>query len=159
MCMKFPRLKKTAEIADILQVPAFLCRQTNLLTVAGESGKPVNVKKGQFMAPEDMKGAINKIKSTGNDKILLTERGTSFGYHNLVVDMRSLVIMKELGVPVVFDATHSVQLPGGLGESSGGERQFVAYLARAAAAVGIDALFTEVHPGPGQGSLRWPEFS
>ncbi len=137
-----------AEVVDVLQIPAFLCRQTDLLIAAGNSGKTVNVKKGQFMAPEDMKGAVEKVRATGNDKVMLTERGTSFGYHNLVVDMRSLAIMKSLGVPVVFDATHSVQLPGGLGNASGGQREFIRPLARAAAAVGIDVLFTEVHPNP-----------
>jgi 2-dehydro-3-deoxyphosphooctonate aldolase (KDO 8-P synthase) len=142
------QVKPCADVADILQIPAFLCRQTDLLIEAGKTGKVVNIKKGQFMAPEDMKGAIDKVKSTGNKNIMLTERGSSFGYHNLVVDMRSLVIMRELGVPVVFDATHSVQLPGGLGHASGGQRQFVQPLARAAAAIGIDALFLEVHPDP-----------
>ncbi len=137
-----------AEIADILQIPAFLCRQTDLLIEAGKQGKTVNIKKGQFMAPEDMKLAVDKVKSTGNKKVMLTERGTTFGYHNLVVDMRSLAIMHDIGVPVVFDATHSVQLPGGLGNATGGQRQFVETLSSAAAAVGIDALFMEVHPNP-----------
>lgn len=137
-----------AKVVDVLQIPAFLCRQTDLLVAAGETGKPVNVKKGQFLAPEDMKPVIEKVKSTGNERVLLTERGTSFGYHNLVVDMRSLVIMRQLGQPVVFDATHSVQLPGGQGNSSGGNREYVFPLARAAAAVGIDALFLETHPEP-----------
>jgi len=137
-----------AEVADILQIPAFLCRQTDLLHAAGETGRAVNIKKGQFMAPEEMKGALGKVREAGNDRVLLTERGTSFGYHNLVVDMRSLSTMRELGVPVVFDATHSVQLPGGLGGASGGQREFVRPLARAAAAVGIDVLFAEVHPRP-----------
>lgn len=137
-----------ASVADILQIPAFLCRQTDLLIAAAETGRTINVKKGQFMAPEDMKGAVEKIRAVGNRKVMLTERGSSFGYHNLVVDMRGLLIMRQLGVPVVFDATHSVQLPGGLGHASGGQRQFAAPLARAAAAIGIDALFTEVHPTP-----------
>lgn len=141
-------VESVAEVADVLQIPAFLCRQTDLLVAAGKSGKTVNVKKGQFMAPEDMKGAVEKVRSTGNDKVMLTERGTSFGYHNLVVDMRSLPIMRGLGVPVVFDATHSVQLPGGLGNASGGQREFIRPLARAAAAIGIDVLFAEVHPSP-----------
>ena len=136
-----------SEIVDVLQIPAFLCRQTELLIAAGESGKAVNVKKGQFLAPEDMKHAIEKIESTGNKKILLTERGSTFGYHNLVVDMRSLVIMKEFGYPVVMDATHSVQLPGS-GGKTGGQPKFIRPLAKAAAAVGIDALFLEVHPDP-----------
>jgi 2-dehydro-3-deoxyphosphooctonate aldolase (KDO 8-P synthase) len=135
------------EAADILQIPAFLCRQTELLIAAGKSGKIVNIKKGQFLAPEDMKHAADKVASTGNNKILLTERGTTFGYHNLVVDMRSLVIMKELGYPVVMDATHSVQLPS-QDNQSGGQPKFIKPLARAAVAVGIDALFLEVHPDP-----------
>lgn len=139
-----------AEVADLLQIPAFLCRQTDLLVAAGKTMKPVNIKKGQFLAPEDMKGAVEKFRSTGNDQVMLCERGTTFGYHNLVVDMRSLQIMRNMGVPVVFDATHSVQLPGGLGNASGGQREFVLPLARAAAAIGIDALFTEVHPRPEQ---------
>ena len=139
-----------AEVADILQIPAFLCRQTDLLQAAGRTGRTVNIKKGQFMAPEDMKGAVEKVRMTGNAKVLLTERGSSFGYHNLVVDMRSPAIMRAIGVPVVFDATHSVQLPGGLGNASGGQREFVRPLARAAAAAGIDALFCEVHPRPDQ---------
>ena len=137
-----------AEVADILQIPAFLCRQTDLLLEAGRQGKTVNIKKGQFMAPEGMRLAVEKVKSTGNEKIMLTERGTSFGYHNLVVDMRSLAIMHDIGVPVVFDATHSVQLPGGLGNTTGGQRQFVEPLSVAATAVGIDAIFMEVHPNP-----------
>jgi len=136
-----------AGFADVLQIPAFLCRQTELLVAAGESGKAVNVKKGQFLAPEDMKHAIEKVESTGNKKILLTERGSTFGYNNLVVDMRSLVIMKEFGYPVVMDATHSVQLPGS-GGKTGGQPKFIKPLAKAAAAIGIDALFLEVHPDP-----------
>ena len=149
-----------AEVADIIQIPAFLCRQTDLLVAAARSGKPVNIKKGQFMAPEDMRGAVEKIRLAGNHQILLTERGSTFGYHNLVVDFRSLPIMRSCGVPVVFDATHSVQLPGGLGTVSGGQRQFIPALSRAAAAVGIDAIFMEVHPNPekalsdGANSLR-----
>ena len=141
---------QVAEVVDLLQIPAFLCRQTDLLVACGKTGLPVNIKKGQFMAPEDMAGVIDKVKSTGNDRIMLCERGTSFGYHNLVVDMRGLVTMRSMGVPVVFDATHSVQLPGGLGNASGGRKEFVLPLARAAAAVGIDALFTEVHPRPAE---------
>jgi 2-dehydro-3-deoxyphosphooctonate aldolase (KDO 8-P synthase) len=145
-----------AKIADIIQIPAFLCRQTDLLIACGETMLPINVKKGQFMAPEDMKGAVEKVESTGNTKVMLTERGASFGYHNLVVDMRSLVTMRALGVPVVFDATHSVQLPGGLGNASGGRREFVRPLARAAAAIGIDALFLEVHPNPNEAKSDGP---
>ena len=137
-----------ANVADVLQIPAFLCRQTDLLHAAGETGKAVNIKKGQFMAPEDMRGAVEKVRATGNDRVMLCERGTSFGYHNLVVDMRSLVIMRELGVPVVFDGTHSVQLPGGGGNCSGGCREYVRPLVHAAVGVGIDALFIEVHPDP-----------
>ena len=137
-----------SEVADILQIPAFLCRQTDLLLAAAKTGRPVNVKKGQFLAPEDMAAVVKKLESTGNERIMLTDRGTSFGYHNLVVDMRGLAIMRNLGCPVCFDATHSVQLPGGNGTSSGGTREFVPPLARAAAAVGIDVLFMEVHPHP-----------
>jgi 2-dehydro-3-deoxyphosphooctonate aldolase (KDO 8-P synthase) len=137
-----------AEVLDVLQIPAFLCRQTDLILAAAQTGKPVNVKKGQFLAPGDLKNVVEKILSTGNRKILLTERGTSFGYHNLVVDMRGLADMRELGFPVVFDATHSVQLPGGAGDRSGGERRYVPALARAAVAVGIDALFMEMHEDP-----------
>jgi len=136
-----------ADLADVLQIPAFLCRQTELLLAAGESGNAVNVKKGQFLAPEDMKHAIEKIESTGNKKILLTERGSTFGYNNLVVDMRSLVIMKDFGYPIVMDATHSVQLPGS-GDKTGGQPRFIKPLAKAATAIGIDALFLEVHPDP-----------
>src|SRR5579884_2559970 len=140
--------ERAAEGADILQIPAFLCRQTDLLIAAGRTGRAVNIKKGQFIAPGDIRLAADKVASTGNDRILLTERGTSFGYHNLVVDMRGLAIMREFGWPVVFDATHSVQLPGAAGAASGGEPRFIAPLARAAAAVGIDALFVEVHEPP-----------
>jgi 2-dehydro-3-deoxyphosphooctonate aldolase (KDO 8-P synthase) len=136
-----------AKVVDILQIPAFLCRQTELLIAAGKSGKVVNIKKGQFLAPEDMQYAAEKVSSTGNTKILLTERGTMFGYHNLIVDMRSLIIMKRIGYPVIMDATHSVQIPG-LGGVSGGDTEFIPVLARAAVAVGIDALFMEVHPNP-----------
>ena len=141
---------RVAEVADILQIPAFLCRQTDLLMACGATGKPVNIKKGQFMAPEDMRGAVEKVRSAGSSPVMLTERGSSFGYHNLVVDFRSLPVMAGLDVPVVFDATHSVQLPGGLGNASGGNREYVRPLARAAAAVGMDALFTEVHPRPAE---------
>ena len=137
-----------ADVLDVLQIPAFLCRQTDLVLAAGRTGKPVNVKKGQFLAPRDMKNMVDKVRSTGNEAVVLTERGTSFGYHNLVVDMRGLEDMRELGCPVVFDATHSVQLPGGGGDRSGGERRYVPALARAAVAVGIDALFMEMHEDP-----------
>ena len=137
-----------AEVLDVLQIPAFLCRQTDLILAAAKTGKPVNVKKGQFVAPGDMKNIVDKVLSVGNRAILLTERGASFGYHNLVVDMRGLAIMRAFGFPVVFDATHSVQLPGGAGDRSGGERQYVPALARAAVAFGVDALFMEMHEDP-----------
>ena len=137
-----------AEVCDVLQIPAFLCRQTDLVVAAAKTGRVINVKKGQFMAPEDMVNVVRKIESEGNNRIVLIERGASFGYHNLVVDMRSFPVMRSFGVPVIFDATHSVQLPGGLGNASGGQREFVRPLARAAAAIGIDALFCEIHPNP-----------
>ncbi|MBI9072500.1 MAG: 3-deoxy-8-phosphooctulonate synthase [Melioribacteraceae bacterium] len=140
---------KAAEVVDILQIPAFLCRQTDLLVAAGKTGKIVNIKKGQFLAPGDMKHAAEKVRSTGNNNILFTERGSTFGYNNLVVDMRSLVIMRELGYPVVMDATHSVQMPG-TGEITGGNPEYIRPLAKAAVAVGIDALFLEVHPNPSE---------
>ncbi len=140
-------INKVHLIADVLQIPAFLSRQTELLIEAGKSGKVINIKKGQFLAPEDMKHAIEKVESTGNKKIMLTERGTTFGYHNLVVDMRSLVIMRDFGYPVVMDATHSVQLPANQ-NVTGGQPEFIKPLAKAAAAIGIDALFLEVHPDP-----------
>tara|TARA_B100000315_G_scaffold83731_1_gene76757 strand:+ start:11162 stop:11995 length:834 start_codon:yes stop_codon:yes gene_type:complete len=137
-----------AEVFDIIQIPAFLCRQTDLLLAAAKTGKPVNVKKGQFMSPGEMKNIVVKIEQCGNKNILLTERGVSFGYNNLVVDMRSLPIMRSMGYPVVFDATHSVQLPGGAGDKSTGQKEFIPSLIRGAAAVGIDLLFMEVHPDP-----------
>ena len=137
-----------AEVADVLQIPAFLCRQTDLLLAAGKSGRVVNIKKGQFLSPAEMKTAVEKVASTGNEKILLTERGTSFGYNNLVVDMRSFPIMRGFGYPVVFDATHSLQLPGGEGKQSGGQPEFIEPLARAAVAAGVDGLFLEVHDNP-----------
>ena len=137
-----------AEVADILQIPAFLCRQTDLLVEAGRTGRIVNIKKGQFVAPHDILHAAEKVASTGNEKILLTERGSSFGYNNLVVDMRGLRIMRDAGWPVVFDATHSVQLPGGAGSASGGQPQFIETLARAAVAAGVDGVFVEVHDHP-----------
>lgn len=141
-------VKEASGVLDMIQIPAFLSRQTDFLLEAGRTGRAVNVKKGQFLSPDDMENIVEKIRSTGNDDILLTERGTSFGYHNLVVDMRSLPRMREFGYPVIFDATHSVQLPGGRGKSSGGERKFVPPLARAASAAGCDGLFLEVHPCP-----------
>ena len=137
-----------AEVADILQIPAFLCRQTDLLLAAGRTGRIVNIKKGQFVAPHDIHRAAEKVASTGNRHVVLTERGSSFGYNNLVVDMRGLKIMRDAGWPVVFDATHSVQLPGGAGSTSGGQPQFIGPLARAAVAVGIDGVFVEVHDEP-----------
>jgi 2-dehydro-3-deoxyphosphooctonate aldolase (KDO 8-P synthase) len=139
---------QVAEVVDVLQIPAFLCRQTDLLCAAAKSGRVVNVKKGQFLSPWDMANVVNKLHEAGTKKIFLTERGASFGYQNLVVDMRSLPVMRNLGYPVVFDATHSVQLPGGGGTCSSGQREFVAPLARAAAAVGCDGFFMEVHPRP-----------
>ncbi len=139
-----------AEIADIIQIPAFLCRQTDILTAAGKTGKCINIKKAQFLAPWDMKNVIHKVAATGNKDIMLCERGTCFGYNSLVVDMTSLIEMKEFGYPVIFDATHSVQKPGGRGDSTGGNRKYIRYLARAAAAVGIDGIFAEVHPSPEQ---------
>jgi 2-dehydro-3-deoxyphosphooctonate aldolase (KDO 8-P synthase) len=154
-----------ARVADVLQVPAFLSRQTFLIRAVAETGRVVNLKKGQFLAPDDMARAIEKVTNVGNDKVIVTERGTSFGYHNLVVDMRSLGRMRDFGFPVVFDATHSVQLPSAEGDESGGEREFVALLARAAVAAGVDGVFLETHPDP-QRSLcdaasQWPleEFS
>lgn len=140
-------IETVADFVDVIQIPAFLCRQTELLIAAGKSGKVVNVKKGQFLAPEDMEHVAEKVSSTGNKKILLTERGTTFGYHNLIVDMRSLEIMRSFGYPVIMDATHAVQVPS-LGGISGGESRFIPTLAKAAAAVGIDGLFLEVHPEP-----------
>ena len=137
-----------AEVLDILQIPAFLCRQTDLLVAAAQSGKPVNLKKGQFVSPWDMENGVNKLRGAGGKKIMLVERGVSFGYNNLVVDMRSLPVMRSFDCPVIFDATHSVQLPGGSGGSSGGQREFIAPLSRAAVAAGIDGLFMEVHPDP-----------
>ncbi|MEO2068051.1 MAG: 3-deoxy-8-phosphooctulonate synthase [Desulfurobacteriaceae bacterium] len=140
--------KPVGEVVDIIQIPAFLCRQTDLLVGAAKTGKPVNVKKGQFMAPWDMKNVVDKLVKSDAKEVFLTERGTTFGYNNLVVDFRSIPIMKQLKAKVIFDATHSVQRPGGLGKASGGDRDFVPYLARAAVAVGVDGLFFEVHPEP-----------
>ena len=149
-----------AEVLDVLQIPAFLCRQTDLILAAAATGKPVNVKKGQFVAPRDMRNVVDKILSKGNEAILLTERGASFGYNNLVVDLRGLEIMRDFGYPVVFDATHSVQLPGGQGTASGGQREFIPVLARAAVASGIAGLFMETHPNPAKalsdGPNAWP---
>jgi len=138
---------EVATVADVLQIPAFLCRQTDLLIAAAKTGKAVKVKKGQFMAPEDMKYAVDKVREAGNANVFLTERGASFGYHNLVVDFRSLPVMRQY-TPVVFDVTHSIQQPGGLGGKSGGQREFAPYLTRAAASVGVDGFFIETHPNP-----------
>ena len=145
-----------AQVLDVLQIPAFLCRQTDLLVKAAKSGRPVNVKKGQFMAPWDMKNVVNKLVKSGCKKILLTERGFMFGYNNLVVDMRSLVLLRDLGYPVVFDATHSLQLPGGKGSKSGGQRELIPDLVRGAVAVGCDMLFMEVHPNPDKAKSDGP---
>lgn len=139
---------KAAEVLDVIQIPAFLCRQTDIIVAAAKTGKPVNIKKGQFLSPYDVKNIIDKAVSTGNEKIMITERGSSFGYNNLVVDMRSISIMRSFGYPVVYDATHSVQLPGGQGSCSGGQREFIEPLARAAVSTGCDAVFMEVHENP-----------
>lgn len=141
-------IKPASQVLDALQIPAFLSRQTDLILAASRTGKPVNIKKGQFLAPWDVKNIIDKFTSTGNQNLFITERGTSFGYNNLVVDFRGLTIMKSFGYPILFDVTHSLQLPGGKGNSSGGQREFAEPLARAAAAVGVDGLFIEVHPDP-----------
>jgi 2-dehydro-3-deoxyphosphooctonate aldolase (KDO 8-P synthase) len=141
-------IRAAGEVADVLQIPAFLCRQTDLVVAAARTGKPLNIKKGQFMAPEDMDEIARKALGAGNDSVMLTERGTFFGYHNLVVDFRSLIIMRGLGYPVIFDSTHSLQLPGGAGSHSGGQPQYIIPFARAAAAIGVDGLFLEVHPDP-----------
>jgi 2-dehydro-3-deoxyphosphooctonate aldolase (KDO 8-P synthase) len=142
------QVEAAAEVLDIIQIPAFLCRQTDLLTAAARTGKAINVKKGQFVSPWDMKNVVDKMRGAGGKKIMLVERGASFGYNNLVVDVRSLPIMRSLGCPVIFDATHSVQLPGGSGGVSGGQREFIEPLAKAATAAGIDGLFMEIHPNP-----------
>jgi len=145
---KEEEIKPAAEVLDILQIPAFLCRQTDLLVKAAQTGKTINVKKGQFLAPWDMKNVVIKLEESGNNNILLTERGVTFGYNNLVTDMRSLVLMREYGYPVIFDATHSLQQPGGQGTQSGGQSEMIPDLARGAIAVGCDALFMEIHPDP-----------
>jgi 2-dehydro-3-deoxyphosphooctonate aldolase (KDO 8-P synthase) len=153
-------LAEVAAVVDVLQTPAFLCRQTNFIINAASQGKPVNIKKGQFLSPWEMKNVVDKARSTGNEHILVCERGFSFGYNNLVSDMRSLSVLRETGAPVVFDATHSVQLPGGLGSSSGGQREFIPVLARAAVAAGIAGIFMETHPRPEEalsdGPNAWP---
>ena len=142
------QVEAVAQVADVLQIPAFLCRQTDLLMAAGKSGRAVNVKKGQFLAPQDARNIVDKVREVGCEKLLLTERGASFGYNNLVVDMRSLPIMRGFGVPVVFDVTHSLQLPGGLGHATGGQAEYIEPLARAGVACGVDAVFMEVHDCP-----------
>lgn len=153
-------IQAVAEVVDVLQTPAFLCRQTNYITRVASAGLPVNIKKGQFLSPWEMKNVSNKARSTGNEQIMVCERGTSFGYNNLVSDMRSLAIMRDTGCPVVYDGTHSVQLPGGQGDSSGGQREFIPVLARAAIAAGVSGLFMETHPDPDQaksdGPNAWP---
>jgi len=153
-------LAEVASVVDVLQTPAFLCRQTNFIVAAASQGKPVNIKKGQFLSPWEMQNVVDKARSTGNDAIMVCERGFSFGYNNLVSDMRSLAIMRQTGCPVVFDATHSVQLPGGQGNASGGQREFVPVLSRAAVAAGIAGLFMETHPDPAKalsdGPNAWP---
>lgn len=150
------QVEKTAEVADILQIPAFLCRQTDLLVAAAKSGKAVNVKKGQFLAPWDAKNIVDKLQAAGCEKILLTERGSSFGYNNLVVDLRSFPIMRSFGVPVVFDVTHSLQLPGGLGKATGGQAEYIENFARAGVACGVDAVFMEVHDNPAKAPSDGP---
>lgn len=150
------QVEKTAEVADMLQIPAFLCRQTDLLVAAAKSGKAVNVKKGQFLAPWDAKNIVEKLQEAGCDKILLTERGASFGYNNLVVDLRSFPIMRSFGVPVVFDVTHSLQLPGGLGKATGGQSEYIENFARAGVACGVDAVFMEVHDNPAKAPSDGP---
>ena len=150
------QVEKTAEVADILQIPAFLCRQTDLLVEAARSGRAVNVKKGQFLAPWDAKNIVEKLQDAGCEKILLTERGASFGYNNLVVDFRSFPIMRSFGVPVVFDVTHSLQLPGGLGKATGGQSEYIEHFARAGVACGVDAVFMEVHDDPARAPSDGP---
>ena len=153
-------IEQVAEVADVLQTPAFLCRQTNFISRVAAAGRPVNIKKGQFLSPWDMQNVVSKARAAGNDQIMVCERGASFGYNNLISDMRSLTVMRETGCPVIFDATHSVQLPGGRGSSSGGQREFIPVLARAAVAVGIAGLFMETHPNPAEaksdGPNAWP---
>lgn len=152
--------REVGKVVDLLQVPAFLCRQTDMLVAAAETGKPVSVKKGQFLAPWDMRNVVDKFTAGGNHQLLLTERGASFGYNNLIVDMRSLAVMRDFGYPVIFDATHSAQLPGGTGTATGGQREFIPAMVRGAVGVGVDALFMEVHPEPEKGlsdaTTMWP---
>ncbi|MEJ7625172.1 MAG: 3-deoxy-8-phosphooctulonate synthase [Pyrinomonadaceae bacterium] len=150
------QVEKTAEVADILQIPAFLCRQTDLLVESARSGRAVNVKKGQFLSPWDAKNIVEKLRAAGSEKILLTERGASFGYNNLVVDLRSFPVMRSFGVPVVFDVTHSLQLPGGLGKATGGQAEYIENFARAGVACGVDAVFMEVHDNPAKAPSDGP---
>ncbi len=152
----YTQAEEAGEVLDIIQIPAFLCRQTDLLIAAAKTGKPVNVKKGQFVSPWDMVNVVNKLKEAGASSVMLVERGASFGYNNLVVDMRSLPVMRGLGYPVIFDATHSVQLPGGAGGASAGQREFIAPLARAAVAAGVDGIFMEIHPEPDKARCDGP---
>jgi 2-dehydro-3-deoxyphosphooctonate aldolase (KDO 8-P synthase) len=153
-------LAEVAAVVDVLQTPAFLCRQTNFIQNTAAQGKPVNIKKGQFLSPWEMRNVVDKARSTGNEQVMVCERGFSFGYNNLVADMRSLAVMRETGCPVVFDATHSVQLPGGKGSASGGQREFIPVLARAAVAAGVSGVFMETHPDPSKalsdGPNAWP---
>lgn len=157
---EYTPIEEVAEVVDVLQTPAFLCRQTDFLQNVARCGKPINIKKGQFLAPWDMMNVVEKMRTVGNDQLLVCERGVSFGYNNLVVDMRSLAIMKDTNCPVIFDATHSVQFPGGLGKSTGGQREFIPVLAKAAVAVGIAGIFIETHPEPDKawcdGPNSWP---
>lgn len=161
---RFEEIEAAAAVLDVVQIPAFLCRQTDFVMTVARKARTINVKKGQFLAPWDMKNVIEKVEAAGNENLLITERGTSFGYNNLVTDMRSLPILRNFGYPVIFDATHSVQLPGGMGTASGGQREMIPYLARAAVAAGVDGLFFEVHPEPeaarcdGPNSLRLEDF-
>jgi 2-dehydro-3-deoxyphosphooctonate aldolase (KDO 8-P synthase) len=152
--------EELAQVVDLLQIPAFLCRQTDMVVAAAETGKPTSVKKGQFLAPWDMQNVVDKFTANGNQQLMLVERGASFGYNNLIVDMRSLAVMRGMGYPVIFDATHSAQLPGGTGTATGGQREFIPAMVRGAVAVGVDALFMEVHPEPEKGlsdaTTMWP---
>jgi 2-dehydro-3-deoxyphosphooctonate aldolase (KDO 8-P synthase) len=153
---RISEIDAAARVLDIIQIPAFLCRQTDMVTAVAQTGKPVNIKKGQFLAPWDVSNVVDKITSSGNRQVLITERGTMFGYNNMVVDFRGFMIMRRTGCPVIFDATHSVQLPGGSGTSSGGQRDFAPLLARAAVAAGVDGIFMEVHPDPGRALCDGP---
>jgi 2-dehydro-3-deoxyphosphooctonate aldolase (KDO 8-P synthase) len=153
---RIAEIESAAQVLDIIQVPAFLCRQSDLIREISQTQKPVNIKKGQFLAPWDISNVVDKITATGNQQILITERGTMFGYNNLVVDFRSIMIMRDTGYPIIFDATHSIQLPGGAGKSSGGQREYAPLLARAAVAAGVDGIFMEVHKDPDQALCDGP---